>query len=104
MSLAFAVALPQLCLFRLPGALSMVGAILARISGQPYAVEVVGDPRDVLASGVLGTSWKMGSAGLRVSDALDRPWRRCRSATSRRKFCRVATPCASTLPHTHTRM
>jgi phosphatidylinositol alpha-1,6-mannosyltransferase len=46
---------PALCLFGLPGTLSMLGAAWCRLAGRPYAVELVGDPADALRAGVLGT-------------------------------------------------
>ncbi|WP_375423620.1 glycosyltransferase [uncultured Friedmanniella sp.] len=49
-----ATAAPDLCLFRLPGTISLVGASWCRLRRRRYAVEVVGDPADVLRSGVLG--------------------------------------------------
>lgn len=54
-----ATAGPSLCLFRLPGALSLLGASWCRFRGRRYAVEVVGDPFDVLRSGVLGRAGQL---------------------------------------------
>lgn len=53
-ALAVAVRTPRLCLFRLPGSLSLLGAVTARLARRPYVVEVVGDPVAVLRSGVAG--------------------------------------------------
>jgi phosphatidylinositol alpha-1,6-mannosyltransferase len=44
----------DLCLFRLPGVAGLLGALWCRLSGRLYAVEVVGDPAEVMRSGVLG--------------------------------------------------
>ena len=44
----------SLCLFRLPGTLSLIGAAWCRLQGRRYVVEVIGDPAGVLRSGVLG--------------------------------------------------
>ena len=45
---------PAVCLFRLPGTLGLAGGAWCRLRRRRYAVEVVGDPQDVLRSGVLG--------------------------------------------------
>lgn len=50
--LARAVSGSRLLLFRMPGILSMTGAVIARGLRRPYVAEVVGDPYDVLRSGV----------------------------------------------------
>ena len=44
----------SLCLFRLPGTVSLIGAAWCRLQGRRYVVEVIGDPASVLRSGVLG--------------------------------------------------
>lgn len=57
----------SLCLFRLPGTVSFLGAAWCRFRGRRYAVEVVGDPAGVLRSGVLGQGGRLlaaASAGL----------------------------------------
>lgn len=43
-----------LCVFRLPGTVSLVGAAWCRLRRRRYVVEVIGDPAGVLKSGVLG--------------------------------------------------
>lgn len=45
---------------RLPGVIGSVAATACRIRRRRYAVEVVGDPVDVLASGVLGRGGRVG--------------------------------------------
>ena len=44
----------SLCIFRLPGTTSLLGAAWCRVRRRRYVVEVVGDPVGVLESGVLG--------------------------------------------------
>ncbi|GAA3607351.1 glycosyltransferase family 4 protein [Microlunatus ginsengisoli] len=53
----------SLCMFRLPGPIGFIGSLWCRLRGRRYAVEVVGDPVDVLRSGVAG------SAGVRLAAA-----------------------------------
>lgn len=50
---------PSVCLFRLPGTLGLIGGAWCRMCGRPYAVEVVGEPQEVLRSGVLGPVGQM---------------------------------------------
>lgn len=64
--LARAVSGSRLLLFRMPGILSMTGAVIARGLRRPYVAEVVGDPYDVLRSGVAGR------VGIRVAQPLAR--------------------------------
>lgn len=54
-----AVQAPHLCLFRLPGAQSLLGSLMARARRRPYVVEIVGDPVAVLRSGVAGRTGRV---------------------------------------------
>jgi glycosyltransferase involved in cell wall biosynthesis len=54
MSVRRAVADADRVVLRVPGVIGSLGAVACRVSRRRYAVEVVGDPADVLASGVLG--------------------------------------------------
>jgi len=49
-----AVRTADVAILRVPGPIGSVAALACRFSGRRYAVEVVGDPADVLASGVAG--------------------------------------------------
>ena len=51
-----AVADAEVVLLRLPGAVGSIAAVVCRLLRRRYAVEVVGDPFDVLRSGALGLS------------------------------------------------
>jgi len=42
-------------ILRLPGVIGSIAALACRVMRRPYAAEVVGDPQEVLATGVLGT-------------------------------------------------
>lgn len=49
-----AVGRSDLVVLRVPGPISTLAAAVARVRGVPYAVEMVGDPQDVLQSGAAG--------------------------------------------------
>lgn len=49
-----AVGSAEMCVLRLPGAVSFGAGIVARLRRRPYAVEVVGDPVSLLNSGAFG--------------------------------------------------
>ncbi|TNC21877.1 glycosyltransferase [Amycolatopsis alkalitolerans] len=54
LAVARAVAGAEVVVLRLPGAVGALAALICRVLRRRYAVEVVGDPADVLASGALG--------------------------------------------------
>ena len=56
MSVRRAVVDAEAVVLRVPGVIASLGAVACRLSRRRYAVEVVGDPADVLASGVLGAA------------------------------------------------
>ncbi|HJQ44880.1 MAG TPA: glycosyltransferase [Amycolatopsis sp.] len=53
------VADADVVLLRMPGAVSSVAALACRVLHRRYAVEVVGDPAEVLASGAVGAAGRM---------------------------------------------
>ncbi|HEX5407900.1 MAG TPA: glycosyltransferase [Pseudonocardiaceae bacterium] len=58
-AVARAVADAEVIVLRLPGTAGSVGALACRVLRRRYAVEVVGDPVDVLRSGVLGAAGRL---------------------------------------------
>ena len=58
-SIARAVRDAQVIIVRLPGPVGSVAAVMCILLRRRYGVEVVGDPRDVLAAGVLGRAGQL---------------------------------------------
>lgn len=56
LAVARAVQRSDTIILRTPGTISTIAALVCRLTGRRYAVEVVGDPADVLMAGVLGTT------------------------------------------------
>ena len=61
-STARAVRDAEVIILRLPGVIGSVAAAACLLSRRRYAVEVVGDPREVLAAGVLGAGGRVSAA------------------------------------------
>ncbi len=56
LAIARAVHTSEIIILRVPGTISSIAALLCWVMRRKYAVEVVGDPADVLRAGVLGSS------------------------------------------------
>ncbi|OLF08600.1 glycosyltransferase [Actinophytocola xanthii] len=57
-----AVLTAEVLVLRLPGAVGLLGALAATLARRRYAAEVVGDPEQVLAAGVLGSTGRRAAA------------------------------------------
>jgi hypothetical protein len=63
-SIARAVRAADTIILRLPGVIGAIGAALCLLMRRRYAVEVVGDPREVLSTGVLGWGGRLLASGV----------------------------------------
>lgn len=61
-SIALAVRTADVIVLRLPGVIGSLAAAACLLMRRRYAVEVVGDPREVLAAGVLGRGGKLAAS------------------------------------------